>query len=57
MKNGRQLCCFFLAYLILNHDIRLLSRKKCEVNKQRNQETKNYDLCLIENGAVLSFRL
>ena len=41
MKNGRQLCSFLLAYSILNHDICLLSRKKCEVNKQTNKGINN----------------
>ena len=50
MKNERQLCLFLLAYSILNHDICFLSRKKCEVNKQGNQYSRNYDLCFIENG-------
>ena len=30
MKNGRQLCFFVLANSILNCEICLLSRKKCE---------------------------
>ena len=34
-----------------------LSRKKCELNKQENQKSRNYDLYFTENGALLSFRL
>ena len=35
MKNRRHLCCFLLAYSILNDDIRLLSKKK----KKKKRET------------------